>query len=157
MAQSELNLFKTGQVSEITLSYKPNVKPSNRPKVTCSQDAVEIFRKMWEDGRIEFVEEFKVMLLNRTNRVIGIVSISAGGISGTVADPKLIFAAGLKACTSSIILAHNHPSGNLNPSQADINLTRKLKQAGEVLEMPVLDHIIVTGEGFYSFADEGML
>ncbi len=140
MAQSELNLFKTGQVSEITLSYRPNVKPSKRPKVTCSRDACEIFRQIWDSEKIEFVEEFKGMLLNRANRVIGIVSISAGGISGTVADPKLIFAAGLKSCACSIILAHNHPSGNLNPSEADIKLTQKLKKAGEVLEMPVLDH-----------------
>ena len=155
MAQSEIN-FATAQVSEITLSYRPNLKPSQRPKVTCSGDACEIFRQVWDPDKIEFIEEFRVMLLNRANRVIGIVTISAGGISGTVADPKLIFAAGLKACASSLILAHNHPSGNLNPSQADIKLTQKLKKAGEVLEMPVLDHIILTGESFYSFADEGL-
>ena len=78
-------------------------------------------------------------------------------MSGTVADPKLIFAAALKACASSIILAHNHPSGNLKPSQSDIDLTRKLKDGGKLLEIQMLDHIIVTTEGYYSFADEGLV
>ena len=156
MAQSELTI-RENQVSEITLSYKPRLKPPERPKISCSSDAKDVFTKVWDENKIEFVEEFKVMLLNRANRVIGIVSISAGGISGTVADPKLIFAAGLKACASSVIIAHNHPSGNLNSSQADIKLTQRMKKAGEVLEMPMLDHIILTSEGYYSFADEGML
>ena len=156
MAQLELTI-REDQVSEITLSYKPRLKPSERPKISCSSDAKDVFTKVWDENKIEFVEEFKVMLLNWANRVIGIVIISAGGISGTVADPKLIFAAGLKACASSVIIAHNHPSGNLNPSQADIKLTQRMKKAGEVLEMPVLDHIILTSEGYYSFADEGML
>jgi DNA repair protein RadC len=83
--------------------------------------------------------------------------ISRGGISGTVADPKLIFAAALKASASSIILAHNHPSGSLKPSEADIRLTKKLKEGGLYLEIPVLDHIILSKEGYYSFADEGLL
>lgn len=104
-----------------------------------------------------FVEEFKVLLLTRSNQVIGIVPISQGGISGTVADPKLIFAAALKSSASSLILAHNHPSGNLKPSEADIRLTRKMKEAGQFLDLPVRDHIILTQEGHFSFADEGLL
>jgi DNA repair protein RadC len=98
-----------------------------------------------------------VILLNRANKVLGICEVSTGGVAGTVADPKVIFAAALKALASSIILSHNHPSGNLAPSQADIELTHKLKAAGRFLELPILDHIIMTSEGYYSFADEGVL
>ncbi|MBL7870526.1 MAG: JAB domain-containing protein, partial [Cyclobacteriaceae bacterium] len=99
----------------------------------------------------------KVMLTNRANKVLGIFEVSTGGISGTVADPKLIFAAAIKAAASGIILSHNHPSGNLQPSQADIDLTRKIKEAGRFLEIQLLDHIIITTEGYYSFADEGLI
>lgn len=97
------------------------------------------------------------MLLNRANKVIGILKLSTGGTSATIAEPKLVFASSILSNASSIILAHNHPSGNLTPSQADIDLTKKLKEAGKFLEIPVLDHLIVTSEGYYSFADEGLI
>lgn len=103
------------------------------------------------------LEQFKVVLLSRANKVLGIIQISSGGIAGTVADPKLIFASALKACASSIILAHNHPSGNLGPSQADIQLTRKIKAGGELLDISVLDHVILSSEGYFPFADEGLI
>ena len=145
------------QVSEVVLSYRSLVAPSQRPKVSSSKDAVDVLRAHWDTSRIEFQEQFKVLLLNRANKAIGICEISTGGVSGTVADPKLIFAAALKACASSIILSHNHPSGNLSPSQSDIDLTRKLMEGGKLLEIQVLDHIILTVEGYYSFADEGLV
>jgi DNA repair protein RadC len=97
------------------------------------------------------------MFTNRANKVLGIFELSTGGVSGTVADPKLIFAAALKVAASGLILSHNHPSGNLQPSQADIDLTRKIKEAGKLLEIQLLDHIILTTEGYYSFADEGLI
>jgi DNA repair protein RadC len=150
----EIRLF---EVAEIQLSYKSNVKPSLRPKISGSKDAYEILVMNWDESKIEFVEQFKVILLNRANKVLGIYEVSTGGVSGTVADPKLIFAAALKASASSILLSHNHPSGNTKPSQADITLTRKIKEGGTLLEIPVLDHIIVTSEGYYSFLDEGLL
>ncbi|WP_317168263.1 JAB domain-containing protein [Pontibacter pamirensis] len=103
------------------------------------------------------MEQFKVMLLNRANKVLGIYETSTGGVAGTVADPKLIFVAALKACASSIVLCHNHPSGNLKPSAADLQLTKKIKQGGELLDIAVLDHIILTSESYYSLADEGLL
>lgn len=145
------------RVAEIQLVYRSNVKPSQRPKVSSSRDAYEVFFKNWDLDKIKFVEQFKVMLLNRANKVLGIYELSCGSVSGTVADPKLVFVAALKANASSIILAHNHPSGCLNPSQADINLTKKLKEGGKLLDIAVLDHVIVTNEGHYSFADEGIL
>ncbi|WKN44276.1 JAB domain-containing protein [Tunicatimonas pelagia] len=145
------------QVAEITLHYQSTVKPSQRPKVTCSSDAYTIFINHWNPHQLELQEEFKVMLLNRAHKVLGIVNISLGGIAGTIADPKLIYAAALKAGSSSIIAAHSHPSGNLTPSRADLSLTQKLKEAGEFLDLPMQDHLIVTAEGYYSFEDQGVL
>jgi len=145
------------QVAEIQLVYRSNVKPSQRPKVSSSREAYEVFFKNWDLGKIEFVEQFKVMLLNRAHKVLGIYELSCGSVAGTVADPKLVFVAALKSNASSVIVAHNHPSGCLTPSQADINLTKKLKDGGKLLDIAVLDHVIVTNEGHYSFADEGIL
>jgi DNA repair protein RadC len=97
------------------------------------------------------------LLLNRGNKVLGWANISNGGITGTVADPLLIFQTALLTNATSIILSHNHPSGNRTPSSADIDLTRKVKSAGQILEIMVLDHVIVTTDGYYSFADEGII
>lgn len=152
--QNTISLF---QVSEIQLSYYPKFKASERPKVTSSKDAYEIFFENWNHGKLQLCEQFFIMLLNRNNRVIGISEISTGGVAGTVADPKLIFATALKANASQLILAHNHPSGNLTPSEQDIVLTRKIVEGGKMLDIPVLDHIILTNENYYSFGDEGLL
>lgn len=148
---------KQFQVAEIQLSYRSNVKPSLRPRITCSKDAFEVLKESWDDSKMELVEHFKVLLTNRANKVLGILEISTGGITGTVADPRLIFVAALKAGSIGIILAHNHPSGNLKPSQADIELTRKIKEGGKLLEIQLLDHIILTTEGYFSFSDEGLI
>lgn len=145
------------QVAEITLSYQPEIKLSDLPKITSSKEAYELLIGNWDQSKLQFIEQFKVMLLNRANKVLGIVNISTGGISGTVADPKLIFASALKANSSGLILSHNHPSGNRIPSHADSKLTEKIVELGKLMELPVLDHIIVTSEGYYSFADEGGL
>ena len=144
-------------VAEIQLTYKTSVKASERPKIDKSQDVYLVLREHWNFEIIEFIEEFKIMLLNRANRVLGIVNISQGGMASTVVDPKVIFAAALKSAASSVILSHNHPSGNLTPSQADIELTKKLKRCGEILDIAVLDHLIITKEGFCSLMDEGMI
>src|SRR5688572_668937 len=150
---NEKTLF---EVSEIWLSFKSKVKASLRPKISSSRDAVNILRKYWNDDLLELQEQFKIMLLNRYNKVIGIFTASSGGIAGTVADPKLIFGCALKAAASGIILAHNHPSGSLQASQADIDLTKKLRDGGRLLDIQVLDHIILTSESYYSFADDGL-
>jgi DNA repair protein RadC len=151
---NEKTLF---EVAEIQLTYKSKVKASLRPKISRSKDAEDVLRKYWNEDILELHEQFKILLLNRTNKVTGIYEVSSGGVAGTVADPKLIFVCALKAAASGIILAHNHPSGALQPSQADIELTKKLHNAGKLLEIQVLDHIILTSEGYYSFADEGLL
>ncbi len=147
-----VDLFSSN-LSEISVNYSPKRKYSEMPKVTCSNDAVELLRSIWSD-QIEYREEFVILCLNRANKVLGYSRISSGGTTGTVADPKIIFQIALKSNASSIILAHNHPSGNTDPSDSDTKLTTKLKSAGILLDIPVLDHIILTSESFYSFADE---
>lgn len=122
--------------------------------VQSSKDVYEAVRAHFADLNHE---EFWVVLLNRANKITSKHLISKGGQAGTVADPKIIFNVALQHHASSVILSHNHPSGNLKPSQADIDLTRKLKAAGAFLDIPVLDHLIVTDNGFFSFTDEGML
>jgi DNA repair protein RadC len=125
--------------------------------VNASKDAYKIFLENWDDTKLELCEQFKVLLLNRANKAIGIFEVSSGSVTGTIADPKLIFASAIKANACGLIIAHNHPSGNLKPSQADIDLTRKIREGGRLLEIPVLDHLIVTTEGYFSFSDEGIL
>ncbi|WP_400192195.1 DNA repair protein RadC [Hymenobacter sp. B81] len=125
-----------------------------RATITCSTDIYQLVRPHLQDLPHE---EFWVILLNRANVVMRKQSISSGGVAGTVADPKLIFKLALEQLASSVILVHNHPSGNRQPSAADIALTRKLREAGQFLDLPVLDHLIYTDQGYYSFADEGIL
>lgn len=145
------------QVQEIELVYRSSVKISERPFVTSSDEAYQILRHLWNPDILELQEEFKVLLLNRANRILGIYTASRGGITGTVVDIRLLLAAALKAGACSIMLAHNHPSGNLKPSNADIQLTRKIASAADLMDLKVLDHLIVSTEGYYSFADEGEL
>ncbi|MEO6931461.1 MAG: JAB domain-containing protein [Chitinophagaceae bacterium] len=144
------------EVSEIDLIYRFKHQASSRPKISGSKDAYEIFKQEWDPGKMDLCEQFKILLLNRANRVLAIFEVSSGGITGTVADPRLIFAAALKINAVSIILSHNHPSSNLKPSTADENLTKKIKQAGDCLDIKILDHIIISSEGYLSFADEGL-
>ena len=145
------------QIAEVELIYKTKIKASERPQVKTSKESADLLKQMWNENKIDFVEQFKVLFLNRANKILGIIDLSTGGVTGTVADPKLIFVAALKANACSIIISHNHPSGNLKPSQADEQLTQKIKQAGQLLDIRLLDHIIVTSEGYYSFADEGLI
>ena len=141
---------------EIKVSYTSKVKVSDRIKISSSASAVELLRAIWSDN-IELREEFNILLLNRANHVIGWFNVSMGGVASTVVDPKVIFSVALKCNASGIILSHNHPSGNLNPSNADLELTKKLKNGGQILEIQILDHIILTTESYYSFADEGVI
>ena len=128
--------------------------PEEKPKVNGSKDAFDLVKGDLVDL---MHEEFWVLLLNRANRLIRKKRISEGGVSGTVADPKVIFKLAVEELASGIIVIHNHPSGNLVASQSDIVLTRKLKEAGKVMEVTLLDHLIIAGQRYYSFADEGAL
>lgn len=143
-------------LSEISIIYNPKRKVSTLPKVLTSKDAEIQFRSLWSD-KMQYVEEMYLMLLNRANKVLGFSKISLGGTAGTVVDLKVIFQTALKAHASSFLIAHNHPSGNLKPSEADLKITKSLKEAGRFMEIPLIDHLILTDEGYYSFADEGIL
>lgn len=138
---------------ELGRRRKANETPE-RPKVGSSQEAYELICGDLMDLQHE---EFWVLLLNRANRLIRKQRISEGGVSGTVADPKVIFKGALDHLASGLIVVHNHPSGNRSASPSDIDLTRKLKEAGKFLEIQLLDHLIVCGPKYFSFADEGML
>ena len=152
-----MNQQAWNQVAEVELIYKTKIKASERPHIKSSKDAADLLKQIWRDDKIDFVEQFKVLLLNKANRVLGLFEASSGGLTGTVADPRLIFVAALKANACGIIICHNHPSGNLKPSKADEDLTQKIKYAGKFLDITVFDHLIITSEGYYSFADDGLL
>lgn len=141
-------------VAALELGRRRKTSLSEVVKITGSSDAYQELRPHLID---KLHEEFWILLLNRANRVIRKHQISQGGVAGTIADPKIIFKTALEELASGIILAHNHPSGNLSASQADIDLTRKLKEAGKLLEVQVLDHLIIAGNAYMSFADEGLL
>lgn len=125
-----------------------------KKKVESSGDAFEIFQMHMGDS---VYEQFMVILLNQANNVLRTCSISVGGIAGTIADPKKIFKMALEHNAVALVLGHNHPSGKLAPSDIDINLTRKIKEAGKLLDIGVLDHIIIGLDKYYSFADESMM
>jgi len=152
----EINLKRLG-VAEVDLVYRSTDKRACKPKISGSEDAYRILLANWDMDKIELVEQFKVLLLNRANHVQAIVNISTGGICATIADPRIIFCTALKANACGLILAHNHPSGNVLPSESDKLLTNKLKVAGQYLEVCVLDHLIIHHNGYYSFADENSI
>lgn len=142
--------------SEVQLAYSIGMPYSDLKSVTSSRDAESIFRLIWEEP-MELYESFYILLMNKANRVLAYRRISTGGVSGTVVDPKSIFQVALLTNASALILAHNHPSGNLKTSEADVKITTKVKNAGEMLDIAVLDHLILTGDSYFSFADEGIL
>lgn len=143
------------KIPEITLKYKTG--SIVKTKITQSNDAANAFRQMFDSDTLEIQESFIVLFLNKANNTIGWFKLSQGGIAGTVADPKLIFATALKCGASAIIVAHNHPSGNINPSDNDIQLTKKIKSAGGFLDITLLDSMILTTDDYFSFADEGLI
>ncbi len=124
------------------------------PIITSSNDSYSILYPKFADLDHE---QFFVLFLNRSNKLLGIEQISKGGLSGTVADGKIIFQRALEMKSSAIILAHNHPSGQLKPSHADIKLTKHLLEFGKLIDLHILDHLIITDDNYFSFADEGML
>ena len=139
------------QISEIKVSYKPI---NNRVKISSSKNVYETLLNIWSEDTIQLLEEVKVLLLNKANEILGVYHLSKGGVSGAFVDIKLVLSIALKANATSIILAHNHPSGNLKPSKSDIDLTKKLKQGATFLDLNLLDHLIISKNSYYSFSDE---
>ena len=145
------------QIAEVEVSYRTKVKASERPRVRDSKDCCQMFLQKWDMDKIELLEQFYVMYLNRAHKVLAIYELASGGFNGVVADPRLMFTVALKIAASSIVVAHNHPSGNIRPSKADEDLTQKINEAGKFLDIKLIDHLIVTEERYFSFADEGLI
>lgn len=146
------------QVNEIKVSYKERITAPFWRKINSSKDAAELLFEHWDKSTISLHESFKIVLLNNNNKVKGIYQISQGGITGTLVDLRILFAVVLKSLSVAIILTHNHPSGTLKASTADRQITKKIKNAAQLLDIKVLDHILIVPNGdYYSFADEGIL
>ncbi len=144
-------------IAEVELHYKTFVKPQDRVSISNSMDSANALRQVFSPNQIEHHEMIYVMCMNRANQVLGTMKISEGGLSSSICDVKLIFQAALRLNASSLILSHNHPSGQLKPSEHDIALTKKVKEGCKVLDFSLLDHVILTADSYYSFADNGIL
>ena len=149
-------ITKTYKIPQIRLSYVSDVI-AEKPQIKDSDSIAKVFRYTYEEGEIDYRESFKVAYLNRANKILGINTISTGGTTATVVVKKIIFSGALLSNACSIILCHNHPSGTLKPSLQDDNLTRQVVEAGKLLDIKVLDHVIVTSDGYYSYSDEGRI
>jgi DNA repair protein RadC len=145
------------KVAEIEISYKP-IK-AIKPQIENSQKAYDHLLQFFTKETLAIQEQFVIMYLNNANRIIGMYRVSKGGITETVVDPRIVLGTALKIAATGIILAHNHPSGQLKPSQADLAITKKIKGAAEFIDIRVNDHIIISGidDDYYSFADNGDL
>lgn len=143
------------EVAEIKVSY--STKQVDKVKLTSCREVFEFIISKWNLDIIEFQEECKIILVNRANFVLGIYDLSKGGITGTVVDIRVVLCVALKCNASGIILVHNHPSGNLKPSEADKIITKKLKDACSLLEISLIDHLIISRNGFFSFVQDGLI
>lgn len=141
------------EAKEIQISYSP----VHQTKIKSSMDIYNYLKTVWDSENMKIFEEFKVIYLNQSNKVLGVRTISQGGIASTVVDLRIILSIALKTLATGIILSHNHPSGNLVPSHPDKLLTKKIKKACELLDIQLLDHVIMTTDAYFSFADTGEL
>ncbi len=146
------------QINEIKISYKQGLTSSKWQKINSSKSAAQLLFENWDKDTIGIQESFKVVLLNNSNKVKGVYQLSQGGITATLIDLRILFAVVLKSLSVAIILTHNHPSGKLEPSDADKSLTNKIKKASNLFDIKVLDHLILAPNGnYYSFADNGIM
>lgn len=144
------------KVATVKLSYKKPMGFKTRPRLMTSSETVELINHLYQDF-VDHHEEFYAIYLTRNHYVLGVHHISTGGLSSTFVDPKIILQAALLTSAAAIVLIHNHPSGNKRPSECDVRLTRKIQEAAQLHDISIIDHIILTSEGFYSFSDERML
>ena len=146
------------QIAEVKVSYTSKVKAKDRVVIRTSADAYRAVRSLYDDDTIDYVESSYVLLLNRANQVIGKKLLSTGGTSSCIVDVKVIAQISLSTNAHAIIMTHNHPSGNISASDQDISITRRVKNALDLFDIKVLDHIIVTSDnGYTSMADEGLM
>lgn len=148
--------FHLWQAPQVSLVYHNPTPPQERTKITSSRDADNVFRAHWGD-QLEVCEEFYVLLLNSSSEALGILHLSKGGIYSTDVDVRLLFAATITALATGIILAHNHPSGNIRPSQGDIACTENIQHIADLFQIKLFDHLILSAHEYFSFSDEGMI
>jgi len=153
-----MNSIELERISEITIHYKPRHKIALRPKISTSQQVYSLMKQAYYENNINHHEQFWIVLLNAANRVLGICKIGEGGINHVNVDIRIIFQCALKANAVRVILVHNHPSNEVNPSADDKDFTKKAVESGKLLNINIIDHIIVTSSnGYFSFCDEGIL
>lgn len=148
---------KSPRLSEIRAVYKSRKRPAERPRIRDAKDVESYLREIWNRRTIELCEECILLCLNSNHEAIGWVKVSTGGFNASLIDPRLVFSLALQTASTAIILAHNHPSGSLDPSDHDKAVTRQLREAGKFLGIAVLDHLILTKESAFSFAENGLL
>ncbi|WP_228400739.1 JAB domain-containing protein [Chryseobacterium taeanense] len=142
-------------MAELLVSYSPNI--ISEQKISNSRETYSLITNHWNLDTMEMYEEVKIILFNRANKALGVYDLSKGGMSSSIIDVKIILSIVLKTLASGIILVHNHPSGNLVPSKFDIDVTQKLKSACDLMDVAFLDHLIISKENYFSFADDGLL
>lgn len=146
----------TQKTFAVHFSLKNEKSQFPKTKISCSKDAYNFARQFYFDD-VEIYESFFVMLLNQANNVIGWAKVGQGGLSSCIVDPRLVFKYAIETLSASIVLVHNHPSGQLTPSDQDVKMTRQIKEGGKYLDVQVLDHLILNDCNYYSFADNGNL
>lgn len=152
----KLTIQKSPTLSEVKLSYKCKQPIKTFPEITSPDEAEQLLRKVWDDDQIQLREEFIVLLLNTAKRCMGWSKISSGGTTSTIVDPSKIFQVALLGNATSIIVAHNHPSGNLEPSKSDRTLTERIKKSGDMMGITLEDHIIITSDDYVSLRAKGI-
>ena len=148
---------RSPRLAEIRAVYKSRTKAGTRTKIDGPVEVAEYLRAIWNANTIELSEDFVVLCLNTAHRVIGWVKVSSGGYSSSQVDPRVIFAIALQTASAALVLAHNHPSGELSPSDEDKRVTDRLVEAGKLLNVKVLDHIILSREASFSFKEHGLM
>lgn len=150
-------VLESNLIAEVSVTYRTKQKLSELPQISDGAATAKYLRSIWNLDTLEYKEDFVVLFLTHSNKVLGWARVSSGGLASTVVDPRVIFSMALGTGCCFIILAHNHPSGSLIPSSADTGITHKMIEAGKLLDIRVLDHVILSVDGFYSFAEEGLM
>ncbi len=148
---------RSPRLAEIRAVYKSRIKASERKDIRGPESVIEYLREIWDPRTLELTEDFVILCLNGSHQILGWVRISRGGLGSSLVDPRVIFAIALQTASSALVLAHNHPSGNLEPSPEDRRVTDHLIEAGKLLNIRVLDHVILTREGAFSFQENGLI
>lgn len=149
-----MNLQKSENLAEVAISYKTNVKPNDRLKISTAEDAYQILKNIYNDETVEHHEEFVILFLNRAMHVLGWAKTSVGGINAAIVDIRIVFQNALLTNSVGLIISHNHPSGITKPSEEDKKLTKKIVEGGKLLDIEVKDHVIFARNSYYSFAEE---